>query len=265
MKVISNHYPILREAKVLNTTDSEELGRIQLKVYPELSDIPDADCPWCLPTTSGVHDKSFGVPLVGKPVSCIVWNRYWNEITFLPFSISKPTEHLFADWMKNQRPAVADMETDPEEEHLVVDQYEDDFTVFHDTKNSQHGFLHPTGTYGVINKDGSVWFQSIKKYTFHNKESDLSMEVDSDSGNIELKTKGTIKETSTGIVINTDKGYFEVRNSFANLFSDVLDAQLNALTTASPTTIGSPTAQNFNPALITKLVTALMKLKMLMK
>jgi hypothetical protein len=35
----------LREAKVINTTDPEELGRIQLKVSPELAEIPDADCP----------------------------------------------------------------------------------------------------------------------------------------------------------------------------------------------------------------------------
>jgi len=195
MKTITHSYPLWREAKVINTTDPEELGRIQLKVYPELSDIPDDDCPWCFPQVGGVHGKSFGMPLVDQLISCIVWNRYWNEITFLPFNITKPTEHLFADWMKNQRPEVTDMETDPEEEHLVVEQFEDDFTVFHDTKNNQHGFLHPTGTYGVINKDGSVWFQSIKKYTFHNKNSDLFLEADSESGDVTFKTKGSVDET----------------------------------------------------------------------
>lgn len=222
MKTINNSYPILREAKVLDTTDPEKLGRIQLKVYPELSSILDADCPWCFPHTSGVHNKSFGVPLVGKLITCVVWNRYWNEITFLPFSITKPTEHLFDDWIKNQRPNITDMETEPEEEHLVVDQFENDFTIFHDTKNNQHGFLHPSGTYIIVNKDGSV-------------------------------------------VINTNKGYFKVKNSFANLFSDVLDVILDTLTSTTPTVMGSPTVQNFNPAIITKLVTALVKLKMLMK
>jgi hypothetical protein len=189
MKVIHNSFPIFREAKVINTTDPENLGRIQLKIYPELSEIADTDCPWCFPHTGGVHGKSFGVPLVEQLVTCVVWNRYFNEITFLPFNITNPTEHLFDNWMENQRSEVADMETDPEEEHFIVEQFEDDFTVFHDTKNSQHGFLHPTGTYLTVNKDGSIWVQSVKKCTFHNKDSDLIFEVDSDTGNIAFKTK----------------------------------------------------------------------------
>jgi hypothetical protein len=71
MKIIPSSFPILREAKVLDTTDPEELGRIQLKVYPELAEIPDADCPWCFPQTGGIHGKSFGVPLKGQLISCI--------------------------------------------------------------------------------------------------------------------------------------------------------------------------------------------------
>jgi hypothetical protein len=195
MKTVKNSYPILREAKVINTTDTEKLGRIQLKVYPELAEIPDDDCPWTFPFSGGVHGKSFGVPLVGQLVSCIVFNRYWNEITFLPFNITKPEEHIFDKWMEKQRPKVKDMENDPEEEHLVVDQYEDDFMVFHDTKNNQHGFLHPTGTFFTINKDGSIWVQSVKKYTFHNMESSLFLEADSESGDIELRTKGNTYDT----------------------------------------------------------------------
>ena len=206
MKTIPNSYPILREAKVVNTTDPEKLGRIQLRVYPELSSIePENDLPWCFPMSGGTHGKSFSTPLVGQIVWCVVMSRYWNEITFLPFNITKPTEHLFDDWMSKQRPAVTDMKTDPEEEHLIVEQFEDDFTVFHDTKNNQHGYLHPTGTFFVINQDGSIWVQSVKKYTFHNKESDLFFEADSDTGNITLKTKGSVDETVDKDVTKTFK------------------------------------------------------------
>jgi hypothetical protein len=49
MKAIPNSYPIIRESQVISTTDPEKLGRVQLKVYPELAEIPDADCPWCFP------------------------------------------------------------------------------------------------------------------------------------------------------------------------------------------------------------------------
>ena len=136
-------YPILREAKVLDTTDPEDLGRIQLKIYPELTDVPDADCPWCFPHTGGVHGKSFSKPLVDQLISCVVWNKYWCEISFLPFNITDPTKHLFGDFMEKVRPLLKDVPTDPEEEHFAVERYEDDFSEFHDTKNKQHGWVHP--------------------------------------------------------------------------------------------------------------------------
>jgi hypothetical protein len=195
MKRNETNFPAWREAAVVNTTDLEKLGRIQLRVFPELSEIPSDDLPWCFPMNGGVHGKSFGVPLVGQLVYAVVFSKLFNEIVFLPFNITKPEEHIFDKWMENQRPEVKDMETDPEEEHLVVDQYEDDFMVFHDTKNNQHGYLHPTGTYLVINKDGSVWVQSVKKYIFHNKDSDLLLEADSDTGDVTFKTKGKVDET----------------------------------------------------------------------
>ena len=210
MKTILSSYPLWRESKVINTTDPEELGRIQLKVYPELVDIPDEDCPWCFPHTGGVHGKSFGVPLVGQLVTCVVWNRYFNEITFLPFNITQPTKHLFGEWVKNQRPKITDMETTPEEEHLGVDQFEDDFLVFNDSKNSQHGFLHPSGTFGIINKDGSMYVQSVKKFTFHNKESNLLVELDSLSGDISIKTKGRKTSEITGDVSTDIKSNWRV-------------------------------------------------------
>jgi hypothetical protein len=191
MKVIQNSYPVIREAKVVNTTDPEKLGRIQLRVYPELSEIsPESGLPWCFPHTGGAHGKSFGVPLAGQLITCVVWNKYWNEITFLPFNITKPAEHLFDDWKKNQKPKITDMKDDPEEEHFVVDGYEDGFTAFHDTKNSQHGFSHPKGTFVTVNKDGDIFMRSIKKITFHNEGSDLMFEADSESGDVTFKTKG---------------------------------------------------------------------------
>jgi len=194
----TSYYPLLREAKVVNSTDPKKLGRIQLKVLPELAEIPNNDCPWCLPTSGGVHGKSFGLPLKDQLVSCIVWNKFWNEISFFPFVITEPTKHLFDDWVKNQRSNITDMKDNPEEEHLVVEQYDDDFNTFHDSKNNQHGFLHSSGTYGLVKKDGSAYIQSVKKCVFHNKTSDLIIEINSENGSISLKTKGDVKVESSG-------------------------------------------------------------------
>jgi len=193
--MVNSYYPLLREAKVISVDDPEKLGRVQLKVYPELSEIKDDECPWCFPTHGGIHGKSFEVPLVDTLVTCIVWNKYWNEISFFPLVITKPTEHLFDKWKDNQKSKISDMKDAPEEAHLSVEQYEDDFNEFHDTKNSQHGVLHPSGAYCLIDKDGTMYIQFVKKYVFHDKDSNLKIEIDSSDGSIKLETKGEIKET----------------------------------------------------------------------
>jgi hypothetical protein len=223
VKTILNSYPLLRNGKVINTTDPEKLGRIQLKVYPELSDIPDDDCPWCFPANGGVHGKSFSVPLVDQVISCFVLSKYWNEITFLPFNVTKPTEHLFDEWIKNQKSKIADMKTDPEEEHLAVDQFEDDFSVFHDSKNSQHGILHPSGTYIFINKDGELFIRAVKKITFSNgDDSSVTTTINSENGDIELKTKGNIKIETNGNTVIDAKGNTDIKGSNITIDASVM-------------------------------------------
>jgi hypothetical protein len=200
MKAIPNSYPLLRESKVINTTDPEELGRIQLKVYPELAEIPDADCPWCLPFTGGIHGKSFSVPLVNQLISCIVWSRFWNEITFLPFNITSPTEHLFDDFMKNVRPLMKDVPTDPEEEHLVVERYEDDFSEFHDTKNRQHGWVHPSGAHATINDLGDIFLWLIKLLTVHNGDDTIILKVNPEDQSVSFYQKGKLESETDDLV-----------------------------------------------------------------
>jgi hypothetical protein len=190
----------LREAKVINTTDPEELGRIQLKVYPELAEIPDADCPWCFPFSGGMQGKSFGMPLKNQLISSIVWNRYWNEITFLPFSITKPTEHLFDDFMKNVRPLMKDVPVNPEEEHLIVDRHEDDFSEFHDTKNRQHGWVHPSGAHITINNLGDIFLWLIKLLTVHNGDDTIILKVNPENQSVSFYQKGKLESETDDIV-----------------------------------------------------------------
>jgi hypothetical protein len=221
MKVIPNSYPLLREARVISTTDPENLGRIQLKVYPELSEIPDADCPWCFPHSGGIHGKSFGVPLVGQLISCIIWSRYWNEISFLPFNITKPTEHLFDDFMENVRPLLKDMPTDPEEEHLVVERYEDDFSGFHDTKNHQHGWVHPSGAHMTINDIGDIFLWLIKLLTVHNGDDTIILKVNPEDKSVSFYQAGKFEsETDDSVSIKIhETRTIEVDKDVTNKFN----------------------------------------------
>lgn len=203
-------YPLFREAIVTSVEDPEELGRVQLRVLPELSEHEEADLPWCFPESSGIHGKSFGLPQVGQAVSCIVWTKLWCEITYLPMVIRKPKEHPFQNWMDNQRSLIDDMANDPEEKDLVVEQYSDDFSQYHDVGNSEHGFVHPSGTYVSIDKDGTAWMKGVKELHLHDGDGNFEAVVDFTSGDIKLTSKGKQEKTIEGDVKETIKGKQEV-------------------------------------------------------
>ena len=203
-------YPLFREAIVTSVEDPEELGRVQLRVLPELSEHDEADLPWCFPESSGIHGKSFGLPHVGQAVSCIVWTKLWCEITYLPMVIRKPKEHPFQDWMDNQRSLIDDMANDPEEKDLVVEQYSDDFSQYHDVGNSEHGFVHPSGTYVSIDKDGTAWMKGVKELHLHDGDGNFEAVIDFTSGDITLTTKGKQEKTVEGDATQIYKGKWSV-------------------------------------------------------
>ena len=203
-------YPLFREAIVTSVEDPEELGRVQLRVLPELSEHEESDLPWCFPESSGIHGKSFGLPQVGQAVSCIVWTKLWCEITYLPMVIRKPKEHPFQDWMDNQRSLIDDMANDPEEKNLVVEQYSDDFSQYHDVGNSEHGFVHPSGTYVSIDKDGTAWMKGVKELHLHDGDENFEAVIDFTSGDIKLTTKGKQEKTVEGDATQTYKGKWSV-------------------------------------------------------
>lgn len=203
-------YPLFREAIITSVEDPEELGRIQLRVLPELSEHEESDLPWCFPESTGIHGKDFGMPQVGQAVSCIVWTKLWCEITYLPMVIRKPKEHPYQDWMDNQRSLIDDMANDPEEKDLVVKQYSDDFSEYHDVGNSEHGFVHPSGAYVTIDKDGTTFMKGVKELHVHDGDGNFEAVIDFTSGDVTLTTKGKQEKTVEGDATQTYKGKWNV-------------------------------------------------------
>jgi hypothetical protein len=192
---MSDIYPLFREAEVVSTKDPKDLGRIQMRVFPELADVPKGDLPWCLPMASGPHDGDFSTPLEGQWVYCTVWNKYWSEISFMPWCMPDPEKPKFKDFKDKYVPKVKDYKGTPDVQYTVGSILEDGFVAFHDTKASQHGILHPSGTYAMIDKDGIIHINSVKKLVFHNDDNSVLATVNSENGDIELQTKGGMKET----------------------------------------------------------------------
>jgi hypothetical protein len=242
MKTIPNSYSLIREGRVISTTDPEKLGRIQLKVYPELAEILDADCPWAFPASGGTHGKSFGLPLTNQIITCFCWSKYWNEFSFLPFNITNPTEHLFDDFMENVRPLLKDVPTDPEEEHLIVERYEDDFSEFHDTKNRQHGWVHPSGAHATINNLGDIFLWLIKLLTLHNGDDTSILKVNPEDQSVIFYQKGEFEsETDDTVSIKIHKTRTteidkEVKDIFHDAYNQTVDKDVTKTFKANETT-----------------------------
>jgi len=186
-------YPLFRPSEVISTKDPDDLGRIKLRVFPELADHLEDELPWCLPLASGPHDGDFGTPLEEQWVYCVIWNKYWCEISFLPWCIPDPKNPKFNEFKNNLIPKVKDYSGTPDIQHTVGSILEDKYVEFHDTKESQHGFLHPSGTYGVINKKGKVFIHSVDN---------IEETVDK---NMEVKITETSKHSSADTDIHSTK------------------------------------------------------------
>ncbi|MGL5958629.1 MAG: hypothetical protein ACRCZZ_08595, partial [Phocaeicola sp.] len=97
-----------------------------------------------------------------------------------------------------------------EEKHFVVKQYSDDYCEFHDVKNSEHGILHPSGSYVSMNKDGSVFIKGVKNFSIHDGDGNISLQIDFETGDIVLETKGSKTEKIEGDTETEYKGNWSI-------------------------------------------------------
>ena len=81
-------YPLKRWAKVIDNVDPDELGRVQVRILPELNGIADdADLPWALPESNSRTGTSPGVgrhsiPDIDSHISVLIVDKYWKLIYY---------------------------------------------------------------------------------------------------------------------------------------------------------------------------------------
>jgi hypothetical protein len=117
-----------------------------------------------------------------------------------------------------------DVPVDPEEEHLIVERYEDDFSEFHDTKNRQHGWVHPSGAHMTINDLGNIFLWLIKLLTVHNGDDTIILKIDPEKQQVDFYQKGKLNsETDDDVNIKIHKTLTILVDMAVNkTFNDVL-------------------------------------------
>lgn len=164
---------LTREGKVIDNNDPLKLGRVKVKVYPELSSILDSDLPWASPynegtgTTeeSGIHR----IPEIGAFVKIIVEDAYWQRFRYTTNDYI-PNLYIYP---KFSEVIISEMETQTYPQPQFQ-RYEDGTVTFHNTETGETGIYHNSGTYHFLDSEGNYFVNTAgKKIKIYNSSAML--------------------------------------------------------------------------------------------
>lgn len=139
----------LFKATVVSNDDPDQTGKVQIRIEPELTDVPENDLPWAVPfiseaSSSTVQKQVFVVGSVVWVLIDSLWQRFYylgNKYFESHFSFSQVHASL------------AQLSADTTYKDLEFTLAKDGSISFHNVATGDCGYLHATGSYLLINKD----------------------------------------------------------------------------------------------------------------
>lgn len=186
-------------ANVVDNNDEDKLGRLQVRILPDFKDIKDALLPWAKPfVSSGFSATNYSMTL--PEIGSNVWILADEDFRYFRYLFGSYSEGLFDyEAIETALGDVTEM-SDKEYPNVDFDLSNDGSIAFHNRVSGDHGYLHYTGTYYVIDTDGHF-------YVTHNdglkitKDANLFSIVDKDANTVTLDTNGMKLEDKNGNVI----------------------------------------------------------------
>ncbi len=170
--------------KVTSIKDPDEKGKIQVRLLPEFRDIADADLPWVRPFMNE-GTTSFNPPPVDKYV-LVAFTDCSFQVGF--YITGAPIDGLFDfDKIKDSLSSIKELGA-PNYSELNYQQFPDGTITFHNTVTGESGIYHSTGSYTVIDKDGSLISYTKKSMKLYTDKSGIEI---ADDGTITLDNQGT--------------------------------------------------------------------------
>jgi hypothetical protein len=151
----------LKQAKITSISDPDELGKIQVRVIPDLMDVKKEELlPWVSPFISllSTNTKSMFLPEVGG----FVWVFFVDEEMYLDgFYIPAHfnTGAFEFDSIKNNIDGISELGnvTYPSVNYFLTKAGN---LYFENTTNGECGILHKSGAYQVISSGGSFYIKN---------------------------------------------------------------------------------------------------------
>ena len=248
----------LYTAIAVSIDDEDKQGKVRIRILPEQEKLDEDLLPWAMPFILHLSENTLqnDLPEEGSTIRVLVdktWkrfyylgNRYFNGL----YDFSKVTDALDSASVEN---------VDKEYKNLHFMLYADGTLTFHNDSDGSHGIIQSTGSFAVLNADGSIYASSEKDIDIKGKGK-VSMLFEED---IDIKGKSKISMLfGDDISFKGEKtNKIEIGNAIDTL-GGILGTLMDNL--ASLKTIGSPSTHT-SPELTAQMTALKAKLEQVFK
>lgn len=267
----------LYSALVVDDNDTLKLGRVKVKLIPEMNDLTEDMLPWASPMNYGLGmgdtTARHNPPVKDSRIFVACLDKYYKEFRYVADEFLEDNAKYtdFENIKNNISDTQFSVYPNPRFKYINGN------IIFYDTENNAMGIYHTGGSYAIMNQDGEIYVYSKSKLLkCYNDKTELSMDgvtgdvtlknttndeltYDGTLGDITLKNlSNTLEMTSTGFKtsnitgaeIGVDTALMLFKNAAFSL-KTVLDNLITAIT--SITTFGSPVSHVLTPASIASL------------
>jgi hypothetical protein len=182
----------IKRCIVIDNNDPDQLGRIQVRVIPEMADVEVSLLPWAEPFLgmSTVDKQSFN-PVAIDSVLWVAVRESWKSYYFIDeYCVTSKIDFAKLTAIID---GIADLGSYSYNE-VRVDSFEDGTIKFHNIISGDMAMIHSSGTYIVIKADGTVI--SVVGDARIEQASDLTT-IDMGGSKAELGSSGSVKITAS--------------------------------------------------------------------
>lgn len=188
------NYPIYRIAKVIDNSDPDQTGKVQVRILPELNGVADdTQLPWVSPESQSKTGNSAGVgihnvPDVDSHITVRINDKYWTDIDYLFEAPRLPDAHPYTSFSEDFD--IDELSTTPEYPQPRFEKTIDGSIFFHDTSQGIMGIQHPTGMYVAIDEMGKVFLKFVEQLKMKSDDESISIDLNVADGKAEIKADG---------------------------------------------------------------------------
>jgi len=180
--------------KVVSTQDPEEKSRIKVRLLPEMADAQEGFLPWVYPfmlksMTSDSYSHEF------PEEDSLVWCFFTSNSFHTGFYISAVFLEDVFDYsvIENTINNIEEI-NNPTYPQAQFSRYADGTVIFRNITTGETGIYHSSGTYTVIDDEGSVFVKGVKDIKLYNENAVFEM---SEDGTVELSNDSGAGNTFT--------------------------------------------------------------------